>query len=242
MTRQLLLEYNQLIEILKEKKNDFPEDKISIFNFAKGKFYNNELLIIGRAVNGWNEIDKFEIHDALDEVKFNVVNDNLQWVIDKWGKPNENYNTNRSAFWRICKSVATDLIGNKQDNINYIAWTNLYKVSKHDRGNPSSRLMNIQFEQCKRIIELEIELLDPKVILFLTSWDWAKWFFADDDLEKIEIKKSFQYVEFVGKFKNSIVIVGQHPQSKPEGPHCEEILLAIKIAKAKLKTLKPFQC
>ena len=52
---------------------------------------------------------------------------------------------------------------------NYIAWSNLYKISNWEEGNPSSSLCNFQFENMKTILIKDITDCDPLNILFLTG-------------------------------------------------------------------------
>lgn len=223
-TEKILYQYKLLLEKLQCDKRKYLEKDLCIFNFAKGAKYKNTLLIVGRAVNGWNKYNKHDLLDILQEIENNIETDDLQWVIDSWGINDGKYNTKKSAFWRVAKKLAIGLLGEKEDVINYVAWTNLYKVSNAEGGNPSGPLMNVQFEICKLVLMLEIELLKPKVIIFLTSLGWAQWFLDNAEIKKLPIDPDWEFVEFVGKLNNTLMIVGQHPQGKPEKPHCDEIL------------------
>ncbi len=170
---------------------------------------------------------------AKTEVKKRLVEDNLQWVIDRWGNNQEdedgnNYNTNKSAFWRLTKKLADELIENCDHVINEIVWSNLYKISKAEAGNPSGRLMDIQFELCRDILKYEFELFKPNYIIFLTGWNWANRFLSDV-INIYNNTNEGEYVEFVGKINASLIIVAQHPQGKPEHPHFEEIINQIKL-------------
>lgn len=113
--------------------------------------------------------------------------------------------------------------------INKIAWTNLYKVSKDSYGNPSGSLMKVQFEICRDMLLSEIELFNPRIVVFLTGWSWGQRFLID--CENLMTNKDNQFVEFVGKINDSLIIVGQHPQGKPEYEHFEEIIKEIEMYK-----------
>ena len=62
--------------------------------------------------------------------------------------------------------IAHGPVGDQENVVDSIAWTNLYKVSKSEGDNPSQRLMKVQHNLCKNILMLEIEHLQPKAIVF----------------------------------------------------------------------------
>lgn len=59
ITSELLELYRKLIEEIYIKKDFYKEKELNLFTPGMGKAYNNKLLIVGRAVNGWRiYIDK----------------------------------------------------------------------------------------------------------------------------------------------------------------------------------------
>ena len=58
----------------------------------------------------------------------------------------------------------------------HLVWSNLYKLSPRDGGNPSGRLQNIQLDGCRALFNLEVETYRPGRLLLLTGWDWAEPF------------------------------------------------------------------
>ena len=115
---------------------------------AVGSRWAGELLICGRAVNGWEEEPWFAHHANKSEVRHDLASRALagwtadpcpmRWVTDLWHHQTE-YNTARSAFWRVVQAVTTGLgIANKTEELwsSHIAWTNLYRVAPHAGGNP----------------------------------------------------------------------------------------------------------
>lgn len=227
ISKNLSIHYKNLIEQIYSNKDSFSEKEITLFTAGVGKEYNNKLLVVGRAPNGWYKIfDKTNKSDK-SRIKNEIELDDLDWVIEN--KEN-NYNINTSAFWRLTKKLAGKLIGPINTHnltndavIDKIAWTNLYKISKSARSNPSEKLMNIQFDFCKKILFAEIELFKPEIVLFLTGCSWAVDF-LEETTELKPNKQDNRYVKFAGKYKNSLLIVSQHPQGKPESEHVEEIM------------------
>jgi hypothetical protein len=223
--------YKQLVEQIYIDKDLYKEVELTLWPSRLGKAYNNKVMIVGRASNGGNiYLDKNNLinkSDAMNELNKDYSK-GLQWVYDLWGnneynsKYSTDYNTKKSAFWRLSKMLADKIIEADDFVIDKIAYSNLYKVSNYHEGNPSNKLLDVQFEICKKILQKEIELYKPEVIVFLTSWEWAKWFL--EDLKNLKKKTKTQYVEFVGKLNNSTIIVAQHPQGKPEIEQFEEII------------------
>ena len=69
---KLLRLYRKLLETIELGQNTFSEENISVFNFSKGARYNNKLLVVGWAVNGWNNYKKREVTQKILEVENNI--------------------------------------------------------------------------------------------------------------------------------------------------------------------------
>ena len=231
-------EYRKLIEKLYTSKRDYPESNVCIFNAKRGRHYANKLMVVGRAVNGWGDptknIIKQENEDPsaftesiLDYLEAQTMNYKEQMVA-----PSEGYNNNNSAFTRLKRSIAAKLIPCQKSEANCnIVWSNLYKVSPSRNGNPSGKLIKLQFDSCVNILKMEIEHYKPEIIIFLTSYQkqwWAKPF-----LDRLQVKnilpKPIGFVEFAGVYNNSKVVVGQHPQGKNETIHLNNIIEALSL-------------
>ena len=226
----IMQEYERLVGKLYSSKDRYKEDKVVVFTPAKGTKYDavKELMVVGRAVNGWqNVVDKSTEVDKtpiLKQLRKRLENDNLWWVDDSRGAKDE-YNTNKSAFWRVIRLLATEFYGEDPEVINTIVWSNLYKVAKVERGNPSTGLINVQFEHCLNILKLELDYFQPKYVVFLTGYNWAANF-IDGLGVKSRGKYKDRFIEFIGTYKNSNIVVAQHPQGKPDWDHVAAILKA----------------
>lgn len=218
--------YQNLINQLYVGKDLFQEEHLVLWSSILGKEYDQKLMIVGRAGNG-GEIYIDKTIDQYKEDSFNELMDNfekgLDWVINSWGVNEGEYNPKKSAFWRISKKLSDEIIEDSVNVLNRIAYSNLYKVANYSGGNPSSKLMNVQFELCREILLKEIELYKPAIIIFLTGWSWAKWFLPINSKNHVTNFEN-KFVEFSGKLNTSLVIVGQHPQGKPELEHFNEII------------------
>lgn len=226
--------YTELIRILIDKRDKYPETNLAVFSSSVGKNYNGNVMVVGRAVNGWkhnlNPYSEQSVQECVVSLHHAIDTDNLDWVQEKWECRND-YNTRKSAFWRVAKSISAVVNSHESFHTDAIAWTNLYKVakakeddpSKKAGGNPSGRLQNAQFTICKQIFDAEVELLKPKNIVFLTGMDWVGDFLSSDESGYTRIIGG-KYVVRVGMYRNSNYIVGQHPQGKNETQQLKEIV------------------
>ena len=235
MNEELLIEkYKELLKTIEDNANDFSEEEISVFNFLKGRDYdditdNSKIIIYGQAVNGWNCFDKDTVSDHITKI---MDNNSLDWVVRDWGNSKAVYDPNKSQFWRVFRMTLADLFGeNSIDVINKAVWSNLYKVSNSESRNPSTQLENIQREKAREIVKIELDLLNPDIAIFLTSSTWANTFLEHLGIEEKIFNNTFDYVEFICKYKNTLIVVGPHPRSKKEIKYKDEIIAAIKIAK-----------
>jgi hypothetical protein len=229
--KQAREEYKQLIEKLYTQKTTYRETKMCVFNAKKGKDYNGKLMIVGRAVNGWGDPTKYIDKNAAQNLVFvESVLDYLENNTTNYIEENTpTYNHNNSAFTRLKRELAARIVQCKKSEANHsIVWSNIYKVSPHDKGNPSPKLMELQLPHCINILKMEIEYYQPEVIIFLTSykkkWLWAaKNVIAPLGITNI-LPAPIGEVEIAGTYNGKKVVVGQHPQGKNEAIHLKNIL------------------
>ncbi len=144
----------------------------------------------------------------------------MTWVTESWST-GADYNTAGSAFWRVAKAVTEQLGIAPADSTwaSHLAYTNLYRVSPHGGGNPSDPLCRVQEQSCIDSLGEDLDRLQPRRVLFLTGYDWARPF-----LERLGGWKSsdtrIDGLEAAGRLERggrSIqVVVAPHPQGKQE--------------------------
>jgi hypothetical protein len=217
----------------------YPEEGLSSFLSMRGNAYDGKLMVVGRSVNGWRTtwepssqpvgaeigISEQTLKDVSGKNKCPML-----WVTDIWDKndsPTDNYRTNSSAFWRVIRRVVHKLdIADidKETWPSHLVWSNLFKLSDSDEGNPSEALQRIQFETCVDLLSTELMTYKPKHVLMLTGLNWAKPF-----LDKLKIPwhkpSGSMYVEAVANFNGQSIVVAQHPQGKKEDPFVKEVIL-----------------
>lgn len=221
--------YRRLIEECYTSRGRYSESYLCVFSMGVGKRYNGRLLVVGRATNGWgNGFSKDDLEDCRrlsDSFASKIAFENLDWVDRQWGAT-DGYNTRKSQFWRVSRMLARRVARNSDDCIDHICWSNLYKVAP-DGGNPSGRLRNIQFERCVDVLRSEIEFSKAQNVVFLTSYGWAKPFLDRLNVSNQRETANNHFVELVSSAGGVNYVVGQHPQGKPEQPHCDEIVNAL---------------
>jgi hypothetical protein len=200
-----------------------------------GRSYDGGLMVVGRAVNGWIKgILPDDLSRASEVTRYaQLVQDSVNgdgrcpmlWVTDGWGAT-EGYSTKRSAFWRAIRRVVKGLgLEDVQQASwpSHLVWSNLYKVSPADGGNPSKLLREVQFPGCAKLLNLELRTYQPDRVLFLTGVDWADPFLEEAKLQKGE---GYQYVERVGDVHGARFVIAVHPQGKFEAVWAHEVVTA----------------
>lgn len=215
--------------------------KVTGFLSMAGHHYNNGLMVVGRAVNGWVEgISPASLTVPLtaknhsEEVFGSVTGTEcpMSWVTERWGASN-GYNTKRSAFWRVIRKVVeshriADV--HSREWPSYLVWSNLYKVAPASGGNPNGTLCSLQLAGCISLMSVELSTYRPSLLLFLTGMNWAKPFIEAFGMSA-PCNNKYHYVEGFG---NTIAdnceigryVIASHPQGKPEDPWVKEVMEA----------------
>lgn len=198
------------------------------FSMRVGSKYNQKLLVVGRAVNGWGEsfrceqLDTTSSREAVIEKFMTAFTDSptecpMEWLSKRWGSKDQKYNAKTSKFWNTVSRIYNDLEQSsspEQEWIHHVAWSNLYKIAPAGGGNPPKQLMNQQKETCVEILYNEIREIQPKRIVFLTGMEWV-----DPFLSKIkfveERTQAHRHGIHCGRiFNGAKVIIMPHPQGK----------------------------
>lgn len=233
----LLTDYKVLVLTVNE--DDLPDNILSDIGFSYSKaffcmqwgrnFPESEhagILFVGRATNGWIT-DEEDIDVLFGNTADRIFNrdDQMQWVENSEGN-NNGYNSRRSAFWRVIKRVSEYYY--PEDWSSYIAWSNVCKVAPFNGGNPNNELYYAQLETCLKILEIEIEQLSPRIIVFLTGENWVQDFLSylnhENYDQAIECKSWGEYKSTAYLIKNTIMICSEHPQGKNENLHSKAII------------------
>ncbi|MCY7410042.1 MAG: hypothetical protein LH473_07200 [Chitinophagales bacterium] len=203
--------------------------------FQRGK----GILVVGRAPNNWHvQFNKINFEGKANESilysRDNETYSNLKWVYNNYnGIVKEEYNLKKSKFWRSLDKIVHRSILNVEEPdpnwMSHIAWSNLYKIAPavKNSGNPNEQEVIAQFEGSVKMFKMEIEELQPKIILMMTDYStWGKWVL--NELENVKLEKGTKYVEKRGYYKSSKIIVTGRPDSRKKGSSykklCDEVI------------------
>lgn len=195
MSNYLIEEYSNMIKEIDKSNIKIRKDdkkKLCMQFYSKGNNFDGNLMVVGRAVNGWDE-EFHWIHgnyasssplDLVTKAYEKSLSDPLQWVMNFWRLNKEVngkrvYNTAKSSFWQLSRNVLKNITSDEwKEDIwsTKLIWSNLYKIAPAIGGNPNNTLCKYQLEYCKRILEYEIDINRPQYILFVTGYNWYKDF------------------------------------------------------------------
>jgi hypothetical protein len=230
--------YRNLLNNLEKSNYRNRLQTLCCFSAQKGELYNNNLMIVGRAVNDWDgdfQLDDMQTDSLVKKLfsKASVQGCPLEWVESSWGN-SKGYNTKKSAFWRVIRSLSQSINKLSSDDRweSKLVWSNLYKIAPSGGGNPSDSLCGYQFDGCNELLKAEIEEYKPKCIVFFTGEDWFDGFLSENislthnsDTRWVDASGTFSLNGFTTK-----IVIAKHPQGKPETELLNEIIDAITAA------------
>ena len=133
--------YNELPRI----QNNFVADDLTTFVAQCGRDYpmdkNSGIIFYGRSPNGWDPEHPLTMDDLTEQLYRPIFN--LMRVVSEHFYP-ESWNT-------------------------HIVWSNVCKVAPITKGNPTNTLWDDQYSFMVDIINKEMEVLSPKVVIFVTG-------------------------------------------------------------------------
>jgi hypothetical protein len=208
-----------------------------------GSSYGNELMVIGRATNGWRSKINTRLlqheeqrtafaHKVYRSVASTTGQCPMSWVTDCWGA-DQGYNAKRSAFWRVIRRVVgelgvADIACSNTTWPSHLGWSNLYKIAPQ-RGNPNRALIAAQQKGCIRLLHWEVERYRPRRLLFLTGLDWAEPFLARIS-ENRRVESRVNLVQANGRIRfgthSAAYVVARHPQGKNETEWVQQAVTA----------------
>ncbi len=225
MNSKLKDAYRMLLQDLTGKRYSEADNNTTVFSAIKGKG-EVDLMVIGRATNGWGVYyNKEKLRKTGD------YRNGIDWVIEQMQSENDlsqliqswtsKYAISHSQFWRVSQRIAKSVLGRNENVFDNVLYSNLYKVAS-DGKNPTQRMINATSKNCREILNIEIEIFKPKKILMLTGYEWAEPFIEYLKCEKIKDSDS-SLVSYIGKLGNIDVVVAVHPQGKLEDDVVREI-------------------
>lgn len=235
--RELHSIYSDMVSAFVGTKYQFqkatsPDDNLSLTcvpMFVGSSFDDSEqsLMIVGRAVNGWDQ----EWPDSADAIATQVLANDFD--VDSLSElpETDGYYFSRSRFIVVAKEILR-LFGASESNwASKLAWSNLYKIAPAVAGNPNGEVQHIQRRAAIQILKKEIDLIRPKHILFMTGYNFPGWTWRNSKTEESFLKafgiKSTsdmgEIVEGYATYNNSKIIVTCRPETKEIKPFAETV-------------------
>jgi hypothetical protein len=237
--------HDELLQAVAQEQHRFPGKELTTFFPIQGRESTGELMVVGRAVNGWSET-KWTASEASDAVRrAEIIREvvatstrtdccPMDWVREMWSHGiRGKWEARRSAFFRLSRAVSESLPGPSDNWPSRLIFSNLYKVAPYKGKNPGSRLCAAQQQACEAHLIAEIEMWKPKRILFVTGWDWARPFV--ERFGEIIGERSTEYVEWTGVARHLCLsheirlVVSVRPEARQQVPLTDAILRSFSI-------------
>lgn len=224
--------YRNLMEHTMEyREREENNEKIVPFAVQWGKEFptstNKGIMFVGYSTNGWHTADG-DVDNLFDgEGRIFDRPDQMVWVKEMEG--NAKYDTKRSSFWRVIRSVARNFYPDNE--LEHIAWSNLYKLALNDDSKkdqkPPMKLRRLQMLDACEILNKEVEILSPKFVVLMTGIDMADNFISglngnEWPENQVVAKEDWAgYSATVFQIGQHYVILTEHPQGKAEQEHID---------------------
>jgi hypothetical protein len=230
-------QYLELLREVAEKHCDQSKRLCAFFPLCGDDYATSiRLMVVGRAVNGWEdgwnggwvsaqmarEDDRIRLTNFLKTEHEDSLQCPMAWVV-KPADSSLEYNTRRSAFWRVAHRIHDVTMGVCRDWSSRLCWTNLYKLAPSAGGNPQSWLCKSQLEHCANLLRIELSAYRPKNVLVFAGSDWFQPFAERLSLGLMPTP-SCELVQQAGSADGVRWVIGKHPQGKSESRFTEEIV------------------
>lgn len=228
-----LLSHNYAIEkdgVAKQIWEWIREKELTACPFFVGNKYEISplrLMVVGRAVNGWDvdtaqcsSLESTIIMVLHQNARFeDVVNPNGIPYFDSETKETKVYHYSTSRFWRLIQYILEEA-GEGEDFHQRIVWSNVYKVAPYVTGNPAWSLVKPNMQTYIDCLIEEIRINKPTHILFVTGMDYLNpWEKEPQFGEQLGIGKKnqtkFEDCQYeCGVFEGAKIVVCGRPENK----------------------------
>ena len=128
-------------------------ENVSTFSAQIGSLFpqenNHGLLFIGRATNGCDR----ECPNGPDDYENEYFMSNME------------RDSGKRRIFGLFKRISQHFYG--EDWYEHIAWSNVTKIAPCGAGNPSDELWDLQYSNLPVILEKELQLISPSVVVFV---------------------------------------------------------------------------
>lgn len=195
-----------------------------------GQYYNSpvRLMFVGRAVNGWEV--PFEDCSTLETTVKSVIRqkNRLHEFADDFIEQEDGskYYYARSPFLRLMRKTVGAFHGTEEDWYQRLCWSNLFKVAPRNGNNPSWRMIRDHIPQYREILQEEITLNQPDLVVFVTDMGYFDCYKGSKKYENfmpllsrstVITEQNWNYVQAAGSFGNvrgTKIVVCSRPERK----------------------------
>lgn len=198
--------YDRLEAALPQIQKSYEADAVTTFIAQCGREYpigeNTGIVFYGRANNGWDP-NLFTMDDFSNQL--------------------------HRFFFKLMKYVTEHFYPENWNT--HIVWNNISKVVPMSEGNPTNNLWFAQYDFMVDIIHKELDVLAPKVVIFVTGnkkdKGWNTPIFEDGNLNECFVEEK-EWAEGCAaslyKKNGRLYIITDRPESKPIKVHGDCII------------------
>lgn len=247
------------------KEDNYYVDNYPTFGFKASEscdfiIYGQAPLGWGTGFSLNQEIDRNKVYSSLiysNKYPFDSDHTPLDWVNVLWtDRAAESFTANkelkdyykdhisnryrayRSFFWNVCYKLISDYYQFDRSSRNWakkLLWSNLYKIAPED-ANPSEIEKIAQKSIAAKLIQKEIDEINPKFVIVLTNDSWWKPFRNCLNTEPLLIPEYCREIQSCEKYSDSIIIVTKRPRFGNSDEFVRQILRCTNINVTKGKT------
>ena len=219
-------------------------DGLAHFVGMKGRQYDSQdrlrMMLVGRSTNGWPSVseglDSMLFGKRMEDIFLDRKHTSFDWIHNVPSRPSvftngEEYSLGRSDFWnytgelwrQLNKRLNSPVIDlSKYDHrwFEFIAWTNLYKVTEQGK-TPGIRMTRLQLPECMEILKEEIDTWRPNLILIETDESWFSGF--SPLFSSIEIVRN-PVVKVFARYNKTPVLITIRPERQNKEMFVSNIL------------------
>lgn len=204
--------------------------RLNAFWPQQGPDYDGELCLIGRAPNGQHKDTHFDVREATTESGRREILTrarNYGETRPGIGFPVRNSPDANDYEWdyKHVKRVRLFTVPDELVGLSRLCWSNLYKISPAETGNPSTLLRRVQRLHCIELLKFEMQQFQPRRVLIMSGF--SAWF--EEFEARLGLALSITpgtYLERTGVKDGVAWVVARHPMRASPAVYCTEVRAA----------------
>jgi hypothetical protein len=209
------------------KELETRQNKLVAFAAKVGRDYSpGGFMLVGRALNGgdpaWLPADMNDSDQRmkiLAELRSSTFDN--EWT--EWLRKDH-----KRAFFRVGEKVFNKLFVHNENRFwaDQSVWSNLYKVTYSETGNPPKWLRDTQVPFVNKLLEMEHACFRPTYMLILAGEWWYRYHFDELGVERHKVADLHVEAAQWGETK---VVLAEHPQCKKEDKFVDQVFAGFEL-------------